>query len=150
MSEQTMKMSEGWAVVATIDPDAYAAGAQLSDAIDMADYTKLMAVVMVGTLGTNATIDAAATQATTAAGTYKALSPAKAITQLTQAGTDQSDLQAIINVDEHDLDLDLNYRFVKFSLTVGVAASDAGMIVLGLPKSRPATLNDLASVTEVV
>jgi hypothetical protein len=150
MSEQTMKMSEGWAVVATIDPDAYTAGAQLSDAIDMADYTKLMAVVAAGTLGTNATIDAAATQATTAAGTYKALSPAKAITQLTQAGTDQSDLQAIINVDEHDLDLDLDYRFVKFSLTVGTATSDAGMIVLGLPKSRPATANDLASVTEVV
>ena len=150
MSEMTMKMSEGWAVVATIDPDAYGAGAQLSDAIDMAGYTKLMAVVMAGTLGTNATIDAAATQATTAAGTYKALSPAKAITQLTQAGTDQSDLQAIINVDEHDLDLDNDYRFVKFSLTVGTAASDAGLIVLGLPKTRPATANDLASVTEVV
>ena len=150
MSEQTMKMSEGWAVVATIDPDAYAAAAYLSDAIDMSDYTKLMAVVMVGTLGTNATIDAAATQATTSAGTYKALSPAKAITQLTQAGTDQSDLQAIINVDEHDLDLDNDYRFVKFSLTVGTAASDAGLIVLGLPKTRPATANDLASVTEVV
>jgi len=150
MAEQTMKMSEGWAVVATIDPDAYGAGALLTDAIDMADYTKLMAVVMTGTLGTNATIDAAATQAITSGGTYKAFTSAKAITQLTQAGTDQSDLQAIINVDEHELDLDNDYRYVKFSLTVGTAASDAGMIVLGLPKSRPATDNDLASVTEVV
>ena len=150
MSEMTMKMSEGWAVVATIDPDVYTAAAYLTDAIDMSYYAKVMAVVMAGTLGASATLDAAATQATTAAGTYKALSPAKAITQLTQAGTDQSDLQAIINVDEHDLDLDNDYRYVKFSMTVGTATSDAAMIVLGLPKTRPANANDLASVTEVV
>ena len=149
MSELTSLGSERWAVVATIDPDVTAAGTVLSDSIDMANFEKLMIIGMAGTLGVNATFDLKATQATTAAGTYKDVT-GKAITQLTQAGTDESDSQVIINLDPTDLDLDNDYRYIKASLTVGTATSDAGLVVLGLAKSKPATTFDLASVAEVV
>ena len=41
--------------------------------------------------------------------------------------------------------------YVKGSMTVGTATSDAGAIVLGRPrKIKPASDNDLASVGEIV
>ena len=149
MSEQTQLMSEGWAVVATIDPDVTTASTVLSDAVDMASYSRVMVIGMAGTLGASATFDLKVTQATTAAGTYKDVTGA-AITQLTQASPDDSDKQVIINVDQTDLDIDNDYRFIKASLTIGTATSDAACIVLGLPKRRPASGSDLASVAEII
>ena len=141
--------SEQAAVVATIDPDAYAASTVLSDAIDMADFESIMAIIMAGTLVTNATLDAKLTQATTSGGTYKDIT-GKAITQLTEAGTD-SDKQAIINCRREDLDIDNGYRYVKLSLTLATAGGDAGAAVLGFsPAVQPASDNDLASVDEIV
>jgi len=142
--------SEQAAIVATIDPDVTTASTVLSDAIDMSKFESIMAIVMAGTLGSSATLDASVTQATTAGGTYKAIS-GKAITQMTQAGTDQSDDQAIINVRAEELDVDNGYRFVKLSMTVAAATSDAGGIVLGFNAVvNPASDNDLASVGEIV
>ena len=76
--------SEVAAVVATIDPDVYTAATYLSDAIDMAKFDQILAVVMSGTLGASATIAAKLTQATTSGGTYKDIT-GKAITTLSQA-----------------------------------------------------------------
>ncbi len=149
MNPATMKAYEGWAVVGTVDPDALTATAHLSDAIDMSKYDEILAVVLVGDLGTNATVDAKLTQATTSGGTYKDVT-GKAITQLTKASPDDSDKQALISCRGEDLDMDSDYRYVKLSVTVGTATSDGGAVVLGRPKSGLASGVDLASVAEMV
>ncbi len=140
--------SEVAAVVATIDPDAYGTGEELSDAIDMSKIDQVLAVVMAGTLGSSATLDAKLTQATTSGGTYKDIS-GKAITQLVKATDD--DKQALINCRAEELDIDNDYRWVKLSMTVGTATSDAGALVLGFgERYGPAADGDLASVDEIV
>lgn len=142
----TTKQYEEYSVVGIIDPDAYTAAAYLTAAIDMSLYADVMAIVMAGDLGTNATLDAKATDSATSGGSYADIS-GKAITQLTEAGTD-SNKQAIIHL--RGSELNSGKRYVKFSMTVGTATSDAGMIVLGRPFVKPATLSDLTAVDEVV
>ena len=53
----------------------------------------------------------------------------KAITQLTQAGTD-SDKQVLIHVDQNDLDVDNSFTHFRVSMTVATAASEIAAIVL--------------------
>lgn len=144
-------LSDRLAVVATIDPDAYATGTQASDAIDMSVHREVMFIVQLGTLGSSATIDFYVMECATSGGTYTRLT-GKSITQLTDAGTDD-DKQAIVNVSADELTA--GYRYLKGSLRVGTAASDAGMIALA-GKSRFSTAvttsvyGDLASVDEIV
>lgn len=149
MSEHTMKLAEMIPVVGVINPDAYNAATTLSGAIDMSLYSQVMVIVNVGDMASTATLDAKVTQATTSGGTYKDVSGA-AITQLTQASPDDSNKLAIINVDQTELDMDNGYRYIKVSVTGATAASDYGVVVVGLPKTRPGSLNDLAAVTEIV
>jgi len=139
------------AVAATIDPDVTAASTVTSDWVDMSDYHTILAVVMAGTLGTNATVDAKLEQATSAAGAGAKDISGTDITQLTQAGTDQSDSQAVISLQSDALDVANSFQFVRLSITIGTATSDAGGIILGVaPRVGPASDNDLASVAEVV
>ncbi len=138
--------SEKVAVVATIDPDVYTANAYDSDYVDMSKFESLQAIVMAGTLGTNATLDFKLQSATAATG--GADISGKSITQLTEAGSD-SDKQAVINLRAEELTE--GHRYVKAVMTVGTATSDAGAIILGFnPKNAPASDNDLASVDEIV
>lgn len=142
--------SEQVAIVGVIDPDAYTQATYTTDYIDMSKWESVMAVVMAGDLGSSATIDAKIIEYTTDGGAGTHDITGKAITQLTQAGTD-SNKQAIINVRREDLDIDGGYRYVKLSVTVGTATSDMGAIVLGVvPRRAPASDNDLSSVDEIV
>lgn len=139
------------AVVATIDPDVTTASTVTSDWVDASDWHTILAVVMAGTLGTNATVDAKLEQATSAAGAGAKDISGSGITQMTQAGTDQSDTQAVISLQTDALDVDNGFQYVRLSITVGTATSDAGGIVLGVaPRVGPASDNDLASVGEIV
>jgi hypothetical protein len=142
--------SEDVAVLGTIDPDAYTAAAYTSDYADAGEFESLMAVIMAGTLGSSATLDAKLVQATDSSGTGSKDITGKAITQLTQAGTD-SDKQAIINCRAEELDLANEFSHVAIVMTVAVATSDAGAVLLGTnARSNPASDNDLASVDEIV
>lgn len=149
MTEHTQLMSEGWAIVGVVDPDAYSAATTLSGAVDMSDYSQVMVVGLIGTIASTGKVDLKVTQATTAAGTYKDVT-SKAITQLTQASPDDSDQQVIINVDQTDLDIDNDYRYVKASITGTTASADTAVVIMGLPKRRPASTGDLASVAEII
>lgn len=142
------KLSEVIAVVGKIDPDVTTAGTVLTEAIDMAKYTQVMAIVQAGTLGTNATVNFKFTQATTSGGTYKDVTGA-AITEMTQAGTDQSDRVAVLNMYGTELDMDSDYRYVKGSLTIGTATSDAAAVVVGLVKEGLATDRDSSTVDHI-
>lgn len=142
--------SEKVAVLGTIDPDAYTAATYTSDYANCGLFNKLMAIIEVGTLGASATIDAKLRQAQDSSGTGVKDITGKAITQLTQAGTDD-DKQAIINLDASELDVENGFEYVQISLTVGTATSDCGAMLLGLePRYGPANDNDLASVDEIV
>jgi hypothetical protein len=135
-------------VAATIDPDAYTAAAYTSDYVSLADFESLMAVIMVGTMASTSTVDAKLVQATDSSGTGSKDISGKAITQLTEAGTD-SDKQAIINCRSDELDVAGGFTHVAVTVTVGTAASDMGAVIIGLD-GRYQPVADLASVDEVI
>lgn len=135
-------------VMGVIDPDAIAAGTATTGWVSLADFGSVMAIVMAGTLGTSATLDAKLEQATDSSGTGAKDITGKSITQLTQAGTD-SDKQAIINCRSEELDVANSFTHVRLSMTVAVATSDAGGILLGLD-ARYEPVTDATTVDEIV
>ena len=143
--------SEQAAIVATIDPDVITASTVLSDYVDASEFANYQAIVMAGTLGASATLDAKLVQATDGSGTGVKDITGKAITQLTQASPDDSDKQAVINLKPEELDVANSFTHFALSYTVAVATSDGGAIILGQdPRYGPASDNDLASVAEIV
>lgn len=148
MGARAVLPTEEVAVVGVIDPDAYTANTYLTAAIDMMMWDRVMFIVQVGTMASTSTVDFSVTQSDASGGTYAAMSPAKAITQLTEAGTD-SDKQVIVNVRADELTE--GNRYIKGSLVVATAASDAGVIAIGFGRRHaPASDYDLSSVDEIV
>lgn len=138
--------SENVAIVGVIDPDAYANSAYETGYVDMSKFESLMAIVQAGDLGSSATLDFKLQSATAATGGSDI--PGKAITQLTQAGTD-SNKQAIINLRREEMPE--GHRYVKAVMTIGTATSDASAILIGVnPRNAPASDNDLAAVDEII
>jgi hypothetical protein len=138
-------------VVGVVDPDAYAVGTYDTAWVPLKDFFRFMAVVLVGTLGSAATVDAKLRVATNAAGANAADVAGSSITQLTQAGAD-SDKQAIINFDPQQFlaGAAADYTHVQLRLTVGTAASDAGAVLLGFdPRFLPASDYDASTVDEI-
>ena len=149
MAKRTLP-TDSIAVVGVIDPDANGTGDLSSGWIDMAQFQAFMAVIMAGTLGASATIDAKIEQAQDAAGTGAKDVTGAAITQLTQAGGD-SDKQAVINCAADDLDLVNGFTHARLTMSTGGATSDSSAILLGLdPRYVPASDYDAASVAEIV
>lgn len=137
------------AVLAVIDPDAYGASTEVSDWVDASEFHQILAIVMAGTLGTSATLDAKLRQATSAAGAGAKDITGASITQLVKATDD--DKQAIMSLDVDALDIANGFRYVALSMTIGTATSDAAGLIIGLaPRVGPASDNDLASVDEIV
>ena len=149
MSNPNLLPSARAAVVGIIDPDANDAAAYSTAYIAMKDFESLMAIIMAGTLGTAATLDAKFEQATDSGGTGKKDITGKAITQLVKATND--DDQAVINLRADELDVEGGFTHVRLTMTVAAATSDSGAVVLGMdPHYGPASDNDLASVQEIV
>ena len=142
------KPSNRAVLAAVIDPDAYAAGTYTSGWVSTVDYPAIQAIVMVGDMGASATVDAKLQQATSAAGAGAKDVSGRAITQLTQAGTD-NDKQAVINCRAEDLDRDNSFTHVRLSITVATAACDAGGLILG-HDARYQPKDDASTVDEVV
>ena len=143
------RLSEGLAVVSCIDPDAYTAAAYNGDVIDMKFFRRVLYIVQAGTLGTNATVDWVLKGDTASGGSYSTTITGKSITQLTEAGTD-SDKQVVIEVTAEEVAAQ-GFRYIRDTLTVGTATSDAGVIaVAAAMRYSPASDYDLASVDEIV
>ena len=135
-------------VAATIDPDVLTATTHDSDWVDMGDFEQVQALILAGTLGSSATFDAKLRQATDGSGTGAKDISAKAITQLTDAGSD-SDKQAVINCRGEELDVPNLFTHVSLRITVAVASSDGAGVILG-HGARYQVAADLASVDEIV
>lgn len=150
MGNPNLRPSDRAAVVGVIDPDAYAAATYVTGWIDASLFEDFMAIVMVGDLGSSATVNAKLTAAEDGSGTNPHDITGKAITALTDAGTD-SNKQAIINVRADEISADGAYTHFKLSVTVGTATSDMGALVLGLnPHFGGASDNDATTVDEIV
>jgi hypothetical protein len=142
-------IAENFAVIGTIDPDAYTAAAYTTDVIDMLHWREVMFVVMAGDLGASATLDFVVNGDTASGGSYSTAITGKSITQLTQAGTD-SDKQVVVRVTAEEAAAQ-GFRYLRGTMTVATATSDAGVIVLGAPsRYSPATDYDIASVDEII
>jgi hypothetical protein len=148
---QNVLGSEAAAIVAVVDPDAYAAGTVTSAWVDMGLFDQILAAVAAGDLTAASTLDAKLEQAQDSTGTGAKDIAGKAITQLTQAGGD-SNKQALINCRSEELDVNGGFSFARLSVTAtGGTGGDAAGMVLGLgPRYGPASKNDLASVAEIV
>lgn len=142
----TEKLSQQLAFIGQYNPASIAASTVLTAAIDMAKYRRLLVIVQCGVLGASATVDVSVTQAATSGGSYTALSPAKAITQLVKASNDNS--VALIDVAAEELTA--GQRFVKISITVGTAASILGVVVLGSDGRYHPQGDNLAAVVQTV
>lgn len=133
-------------LVGVIDPDANSAATYTTGWVSMADFLWIMAVIFAGDIASTGTVDAKIEEAQNSGGTGAQDLTGKAITQLTQAGSD-SNKQAIINV--HAQDLSDGYTHVRLSMTVATAAADSCAAVFGFDaRNEPET--DLASVDEIV
>jgi hypothetical protein len=144
------KPSELAAVVGVIDPDANTAAALSTGWVDMRDFAALLGIVMAGDLGASGTLDAKFEQATSSGGAGVKDVTGKAITQLTQAGTD-SNKQALINLRAEELDVENGFRYARLTMTTATATSDSAAMVLGLHPARgPASDFDATTVDEIV
>ena len=137
------------ALVGVINPDANAAATLTTAWVAMKDFESMLALISAGTLGAAATLDAKLEQATDGSGTGVKDITGKAITQMVKATDD--DKETFINLRADELDADGGFDFVRLSITVAVAASDAAAYLFGLdPHYAPASDNDAASVIEII
>jgi hypothetical protein len=143
-----IKPSDRFVLMGVVDPDANTAATYTTDWVSLADFGAVMAVVFAGDLGSSATLDAKLQQATSSAGASAKDITGKAITQLTQAGTD-SNKQAIINCRADELDTENGFTYVRLSMTVATATSDCGAAIFGVD-ARYAPHADASTVDEVV
>lgn len=145
----TLYASERIAVLGTIDPDAYTAAAYNTDVIDMQNWGRVLFIIQAGDLGSSATLDFLVKGDSASGGSFTTTVTGKTITQLTQAGSD-SDKQVIVEVTAVEAKAQ-GFRYLRGTMTVGTATSDAGVIVLGVdPRFSPASNYDLASVDEII
>lgn len=141
--------SERAGIVGVISPDVHAVGARQTAWIAAGQAAKFMAVIFAGTLGAGATLDAKLEQATDAAGAGAKDIAGKAITQLVKATDD--DKQAIINLNQDQLDINAGYTHFRLTMTVAAANSDTGGVVFSFDQRQgPASDGDLPSVKQIV
>ena len=126
-----VKPSQRVTLLGVIDADAYAAGAVSTGYVDVSLYESLLAFVTVGDFVATGLLDAKLEQATSGAGAGLKDVPGKAITQLTQAGTD-SNKQAFINLKSEDLDVEGGFRYVRLTMTLTTAGADAAGYLFGM------------------
>lgn len=142
-----IKPSDRAVLLTVIDPQS-ATTAKSTGWVSLGLFESMLAVIAVGVLGSSTTVDAKLEQATTAAGAGAKDITGKGITQLTQAGTDDSK-QVLINVKAADLDVANSFAFVRLTVTPATSTALLFGAIFGMdPKYAPAT--DATTVDEVV
>ena len=143
--------SERSAIVATLDPDAYAAaGTFTSDWASVADFPQMLATISMGDTVTGSVINFKLQQATNSSGTGAKDITGKAISALTM-GSGAEDAQAEINVEQDELDVANDFTHVAMVLEPTVQIAECGAVLRGFrPTYAPASDSDLASVVEIV
>lgn len=134
---------------AVVNPQSGATpGPYTSGWVSMRDFDLIVAVLLVGTMTATGKVDALLQQATASDGSNAKSISGKAITQLTEVGSDD-DKQAIINVRSNELDVEGGFTHVRLSVSTTTAASLLAAVLLGL-SARYEPESDAATVAEVV
>jgi hypothetical protein len=142
------KISEGLAVLATIDPVSTTTTVT-TGWVDQSVFFYVLALIDVGVMTATGTVDAKLQQATDSSGTGVKDITGKAITQLLAAGGNNR--QALINMKEADLDTENGFRYVRLSLTAATAASLVSAVLIGgVPRFQPANAYNQAGVAQIV
>ena len=116
--------------------------------VPIKDFTRLLAIICAGVLGSSATVDAKIQAAVGSGGTPVDI-PGAAITQFTKAGSDDGKV-AMINVNL-DVLAGSGYTHARILLTPATAASlVSAQLYGGDARYDPASLLDLAIVDEIV
>jgi hypothetical protein len=131
----TNRVSEELVPLAIHYPRTRQVATHVSDWVLLRDYHRAWFYLMVETMGTNATLDAKLQQASAADGTGIKDITGKAITQLTQAGSDNNSI-ACIELQTEELDVDNGFEYVRFSVTVAVADVTYAGTLFGGPSAR--------------
>ena len=114
----------------TLHADSRTAATYNTTWTPMHNFQRGTVILDVGEMQQGATLDLALQQASDNAGTgAKAFTPAKAITQLTQAGGDGDDV-VIIEFRTEEMDVNNQFDHVRAQLTVAGAAVECALIVL--------------------
>lgn len=144
-----VKLSEKVAILASLDTASVAAGTVVTAWVPMANVGQLTALIKTGVLGASATVDAKLRQATDGTGTNAKDIAGKAITQIVKATGDGK--QALIEARAEDLDVNNGFGFAALSLTVGVAASQVDVSLIGsATRYLPASSLNAATVVQIV
>ena len=126
----TQNFSEVHEPGGTLYADSRTAAAYNTAWLAMTNHQRATFLLNVGEMQQGATLDLAIQQATDAAGTgAKAFTPAKAITQLTQAGGDGDDL-VIVELRTEEMDVNGGFDFIRGVATVAGAAVEFSLTPL--------------------
>jgi len=150
------KPSEAIALVANVDPDAYAANSYDSGWVDASKFHAFLAVLQMGDLGSSATVLMKFQQASNSGGTGAEDITDKVTATFTQAGTDYSNKQALLHLRPDEMVgallsfKDGTATHIRIRVTVGVATSDVGAALYGvIPRQTPTSSIDASSVVSV-
>ena len=140
----TILASENGSIIGIINPAERVNTTTNSTAIDLGKFHQAMFILQVG--NTDTTIDFKLQESASTSSGFTDIS-GKAVTTFT--ATDDNK-QAIINLDSSEMGS--SKRYVRGVITTGSGtACVVGMVALGFsPRFRPATDDDLASVSQVV
>lgn len=147
ISNPNLKPSDRVTVLAVIDPQS-ATTAKSTGWINMGLYESALAILKVGVLGSSTTVDGKWQQATSSGGAGAKDVTGRAITQLTQAGTDDSK-QVLVNLQSEDLDVTNSFNFARFTVTPATSTALIDCTVLGFD-ARYAPGTHATTVDEVV
>ena len=146
--QPNQKISEGIAVLATIDPVLQGIGTVSTGWISVANMLQILALVDVGVFGAAATVDANLVQATDSVGTGSKAIAGKAIVQMLAAGGNNK--QVLINLRPTDLDTTNNFNYVRLNVVVAAAATQVSAAVVAVPRYEDASLLNQVGVTQII
>lgn len=147
-----LRGSDEVAVIGSIDPRSASAGTYNTGWANLENFHKGMAILQLGNIPNNATVNAALWQATSAVGGNPKVVGDKAISAVNDTGDNK---QYIINFSADELDIvggaAGGYDFIQLRVTTTGSSVFIGGLVLGMsPRYGPASDHDEASVEEIV
>lgn len=144
--QYTEQLSQGLAVIATIDPASYSAVTS-SDGIDMRLFNRVMFVINNGVIGANTVTGVVV--GSTDNSTFATTITGKSLAAGTFSGTIDNNCQAIIEVSSEEC-ATAGVRYVRLNLTPSGAGLLSAVALAGVSRYSPANAYDLASVNEIV
>ena len=142
----TLKFTDDWAVLGTLDPISVDNGTDSTDWIDMTLHGAAAFILLLGVV--DAVSDLALYEAKDSSGTSSQALTGWSITQLTK--TDDAK-QAIINLDARALSQGFTHVQALYTGGNGTTGNLVSIVALGgHGRYKPASDNDLASVAQIV